>query len=103
MFLSEFNYGSSKESGLTGDNITQQARGLAYRNYIEQATTLPFIVGAEWFQLLDEASTGRWYQGYNGERGNCGLISVSDRPLLQADDRRDDQRPITISTTFSRA
>jgi len=80
MFLSEFNYGSSKESGLTGDNITQQQRGLAYRNYIEQATTLPFIVGAEWFQLMDEASTGRWYQDYNGERGNAGLISVTDRP-----------------------
>ena len=82
MFLSEFNYGSAKESGLTGglDNGTQQGRGLGYRNYIEQATTLPFIVGAEWFTLIDEASTGRWYEGYTGERGNSGLISVTDRP-----------------------
>jgi len=80
MFLSEFNYGSSKESGLTGDNCTQQERGLAYRNYIEQADTLGFVVGAEWFTLLDEASTGRWFSGFTGERGNSGLISVTDRP-----------------------
>jgi len=29
---------------------------------------------------VDQAFTGRWFQGLNGERANCGIISVTDRP-----------------------
>jgi hypothetical protein len=37
-------------------------------------------VGIEWFTLVDQAVTGRWFDKYNGEAANTGLISVADRP-----------------------
>lgn len=82
MMLSEFYWGATRESGLSGGRevATQQERGLAYRNYVEQAASLDFIVGIEWFTLVDQSVTGRWFQGFNGERANTGLIAVTDRP-----------------------
>jgi hypothetical protein len=82
MMLSEFFWASPKDSGLIGGREvnTQQERGLAYRNYVEQSAALGFIVGIEWFTLVDQATTGRWFSQYNGESYNTGLISVVDRP-----------------------
>jgi hypothetical protein len=82
MILSEFFWGSSKESGLTGGRElpTQQQRGLAYRNYVEQSAALGFVVGIEWFTLVDQSVSGRWFQGFDGERANTGVLSVTDRP-----------------------
>ncbi|MEI9998957.1 MAG: sugar-binding protein [Verrucomicrobiota bacterium] len=80
--LSEFYWSSLKESGLVGSRAvdTQQERGLAYRNYVENAASLGFVVGIEWFTLVDQAATGRWFEGMSGERANTGLFSVTDRP-----------------------
>lgn len=82
MMLSEFYWTAPGEAGLAGglevDN--QQTRGLAYRNYVEQAAATGFVVGIEWFTLVDQATTGRWFSGYNGERANSGIFSVTDRP-----------------------
>jgi hypothetical protein len=83
MFFSEFYFSSTGDSGLSGggkDVATQRERGLAYRHYVEQAATLGYIVGIEWFTLVDQAVTGRWFDKYNGEAANTGLISVADRP-----------------------
>jgi len=82
MMLSEFFWGASKASGLSGGRElnTQQERGLAYRNYVEQGAALGFVVGIEWFTLIDQSVTGRWFQGLNGERANTGIIAVTDRP-----------------------
>jgi hypothetical protein len=82
MFLSEFYWSSQKESGLPGgkDVSGQEERGLAYRNYVEQSATLGYVVGIEWFTLIDQARTGRWFQKYNGENANSGIFSVTDRP-----------------------
>ncbi|MEJ0000428.1 MAG: sugar-binding protein [Verrucomicrobiota bacterium] len=82
MILSEFFWAAPRESGLVGGRevATQQARGLAYRNYVEQAAATGYVVGVEWFTLIDQASTGRWFSGYSGERSNTGLFAVSDRP-----------------------
>jgi hypothetical protein len=79
MILSEFFWGSS---GLTGGRElpTQQQRGLAYRNYVEQSAALGFVVGIEWFTLVDQSVSGRWFQGFDGERANTGVLSVTDRP-----------------------
>jgi hypothetical protein len=38
------------------------------------------VVGIEWFILIDQARTGRWFEEYNGEKANTGLFSVADRP-----------------------
>lgn len=82
MMLSEFFWSSPKDSGLVGGRevSSQRERGLAYRNYVEQSAALGFIVGIEWFTLVDQATTGRWFSKYNGESYNTGLISVADRP-----------------------
>jgi hypothetical protein len=82
MILSEFYWGASKESGLSGGRevATQRERGLAYRNYVEQSASLDFVVGIEWFTLIDQAVTGRWFQGFDGERANTGILAVTDRP-----------------------
>ncbi len=82
MMMSEFYWGASKESGLAGGRevSTQQERGLAYRNYVEQCASLGFVVGIEWFTLIDQSVTGRWFQGFDGERANTGILAVTDRP-----------------------
>lgn len=82
MMLSEFFWASPGDSGLIGGREvnSQQERGLAYRNYVEQSASLGFVIGVEWFTLVDQATTGRWFSQYNGESYNTGLISVADRP-----------------------
>jgi len=82
MFLSEFYWSSSSDSGVGPfkDVSSQQERGLAYRNYLENTASLGYVVGIEWFTLVDAPCTGVFYAKYDGERPNCGLISVTDRP-----------------------
>src|SRR5208337_709050 len=84
MFFSEFYFSSPPESGLTGgstvDLPSQRARGLAYRHYVEHAAALGYVVGIEWFTLVDQATTGRFFEKYAGEKANTGLLSVADRP-----------------------
>ncbi len=80
---SEFYFTATKESNVAPSNndmATQQERGLAYRHYVEGAASLGFVVGIEWFTLLDQAVTGRFFEGLNGERANTGLFNVADRP-----------------------
>jgi len=82
IMLSEFFWSSPSDSGLAGGRqvLSQQERGLIYRNYVEQAASLGFVVGIEWFTLIDQASTGRWFSKYSGESANTGIFSVADRP-----------------------
>ncbi len=83
MLLSEFYYCSPSDSRLLGGGLevgSQEQRGLAYRNYVEQSAALGYVVGIEWFTLVDQSITGRYFQKYNGENANTGLISVADRP-----------------------
>jgi hypothetical protein len=82
IILSEWHYGST-ENGLGGGAIevkTLADRGHAYRNYLEQSASLPFVVGSEWFIYADQSITGRWFSGFHGEGGNTGLVDVTDRP-----------------------
>jgi len=82
MLFSEFYWASGSDSGLAGGRpvSSQTERGLAYRNYVEQAAKLGYVIGIQWFTLVDEPASGRFFEGYNGERANTGLISVADRP-----------------------
>ncbi|SDT95096.1 Carbohydrate family 9 binding domain-like [Verrucomicrobium sp. GAS474] len=86
LLLSEFYWASDADSGLSGGRSvsSQRERGLAYRNYVEQAAALGCVVGVEWFQLIDEAASGRWFEGPGGERANCGLLGVTGRPYKEA-------------------
>jgi len=78
----EFHWGSTAESGPPGrmDLPSQAARGKAYRNYVESAAATGYVLGIQWFQLIDQAFTGRWFEGLNGEAYAIGLFTVTDRP-----------------------
>ena len=83
MLLSEFTFSSPSDSKLPAGGVevsSQAERGLAYRNYVEHAAALGYVVGIEWFTLVDQALTGRYFEKYNAEAANTGLIGVSDRP-----------------------
>ncbi|MBW4084544.1 carbohydrate binding domain-containing protein [Paenibacillus sp. S150] len=80
--MTEFHYGDPS-TGLTfAARMAEDERekGLMYSNYVEQAAASGIIVGANWFTYLDQAPTGRWFQGLNGEAGAIGLINVAARP-----------------------
>jgi hypothetical protein len=80
---SEFFYSSGPESNAASYNLdlaSQKLRGEAYRNYVEQAAATGYVVGIEWFSLVDQAVTGRWFSKLNGERANNGLFNACDRP-----------------------
>jgi hypothetical protein len=51
-------------------------RGKGYRFYVEQAFSIPELIGTHWFQWADQPCTGR----FDGENYNIGLIDVTDRP-----------------------
>lgn len=81
--LSEWHYASPSDSGLPGgarELPSQAARGEGYRHYVEHAAALGFVVGHEWFTLIDQARSGRFFEQLHGENGNTGLLSVADRP-----------------------
>ncbi|MBQ7188775.1 MAG: hypothetical protein IJR99_05090 [Kiritimatiellae bacterium] len=80
---SEFFYSAGKEANtrpFTFDLPTQRERGMTYRRYVKTAASLGFVVGTEWFTLVDQSATGRFFQGKGGESYNTGLLSVTDRP-----------------------
>ncbi|AFC33186.1 hypothetical protein PM3016_6563 [Paenibacillus mucilaginosus 3016] len=86
ILLSEFSFGTA-EQGLkaivAGSALTENDRQLRYRNYVEGAASLGFVVGAHWFNYVDQAATGRYWSGLYGERYNSGLLNVADRPYKQ--------------------
>ncbi|MFI4910107.1 MAG: sugar-binding protein [Sedimentisphaeraceae bacterium JB056] len=70
--LSEWCF-DTHEQGLMSNlrNLENQTqRGKAYRNYVEQAASLPFVVGIQWWCMLDN-------QSY---KVNTGLVNIADRP-----------------------
>lgn len=84
IIFSEWYY-SATDRGLNGGkevkNQTERAQG--YRNYIERAAALPFVVGSQWFIYMDQSITGRFFEGLNGEGANTGLVDVTDRPYRE--------------------
>ncbi len=54
----------------------QKERAKGYRYYIEQAASLPYFLGAHWFQWQDEPVLGR----FDGENYNIGFVDVTNRP-----------------------
>ena len=57
----------------------QAERGIAYRYYVEQAASLPWFVGAYWFEWRDEPVLGRM----DGENYNIGFVDVADRAYTE--------------------
>jgi hypothetical protein len=78
VLIGEFHYGVEGR-GLAASLIgttSQHERGLAYRHFVENLAALPEVIGAHWFQWVDQPSTGR----FDGESYNIGLVDVTDIP-----------------------
>lgn len=78
VMIGEFHFGTPSR-GLAGGLAVVQShrdRGVAYQYYMEQAAANPAVVGAHWFQWVDQPVTGR----LDGERYNTGFVDVTDRP-----------------------
>jgi len=54
----------------------QKNRAEMYEYYIESCLKNPYIVGAHWFQYVDEPTLGR----FDGENYNTGFLDVCDNP-----------------------
>ena len=83
MMFTEFFFDSPTDSGMGGgfkEVASQEQRGKAYRHYVEHAAALPYVVGIEWYVLVDNPVTGIWWGKYGGIRDNNGIFAVTDRP-----------------------
>lgn len=81
ILIGEFHFGTPGRGMTPGlrQTANQEERGVAYRYYVENALADPNIVGAHWFEWVDEASTGR----FDGENYNIGMLDVTDRPYRE--------------------
>jgi hypothetical protein len=68
--------GNRNDQGIFPVAITQAARAEGARRTLQALTALPYVVGADWFQLADEPRHGR----DDGENFNFGLVDIQDRP-----------------------
>jgi hypothetical protein len=62
----------------------QDARAAGYRAMTSRLARVPFVIGADWFQWMDEPGSGRLG---DGEDANMGVVDVHDRayePLAEA-------------------
>jgi hypothetical protein len=59
--------------------FNQNQRSEAYRYYVTSALRNPAVVGAHWFQLFDEATTGRG----DGENYQIGFLDICDTPYAE--------------------
>ena len=59
--------------------VNQNQRAEGYRYYVISALRNPAIVGAHWFQLYDESTTGR----FDGENYQIGFLDICDTPYWE--------------------
>lgn len=86
IIIGEFHFGALDRGmfhpGLR-EAADQQNRAECYRRYVRSALEHPQIVGTHWFQLMDQATTGR----FDGENYQIGFLDVCDSPypeIIQA-------------------
>jgi hypothetical protein len=92
VIIGEFHFGTPGRGLAPGLAQTrdQEERGVAYRYYVENAAAHPALIGAHWFQWMDQPCTGR----SDGENYNIGFLDVTDRPYKELVD--------AIKVTFGR-
>ncbi|MFZ0592079.1 MAG: hypothetical protein WAM39_16555 [Bryobacteraceae bacterium] len=78
LMIGEFHFGVPGRGLSAGlrQAANDRERGVAYRYYMENAAAMPALIGAHWFQWMDEPNTGR----FDGENYNIGFVDVTDRP-----------------------
>lgn len=82
IIVTEFHFGEPAQ-GLGGGVkgvANEDDKGKSYRHYVEQVAASGLVVGTHWFSNIDQAPTGRYFEGHNGEAYGIGFINVTDRP-----------------------
>ena len=78
--VGEFHFGAG-DRGVFGDGLVaaenSEDRAAKFRTYVESALANPLLVGAHWFQAVDEPTTGRTLEG---ENHGIGFLTVADTP-----------------------
>jgi hypothetical protein len=79
IMIGEWHFGAL-DVGLPASGIgrvaDQEARGQAFRVYVEDAAVKPWCVGVHYFTLYDQSALGR----FDGENYNIGFLDVCHRP-----------------------
>lgn len=86
VMIGEFHFGALDRGMFHGGLVPvedQEARGAAYREYWRSVADCPAVVGAHWFQYVDEPLTGRHL---DGENYNIGFVDVTDTPYPELRD-----------------
>ena len=86
VIIGEYHFGSI-DRGLPGTGIqgaeNQQARGEAYRYYLEQGFSRPELIGIHYFQWMDQPVFGRG----DGENYNIGFLDICMHPYKELVDQ----------------
>ena len=69
--------GNRNRFGFPAQVADQQARAEGYRRMTTRLARLPYVIGADWFQWMDEPPSGRIR---DGEDVNFGVVDVADEP-----------------------
>ncbi|BAN47328.1 beta-galactosidase [Metapseudomonas resinovorans] len=80
LMITEFHFGSRDRGPFWGgvaEVYKAEERGPAYANFVKKAAEEPLMVGAHYFQYLDQPASGRLL---DGENGHIGLVGITDRP-----------------------
>src|SRR5690606_12554368 len=82
VLIGEFHFGAT-DRGLFHPGLNarknQQERAEAYVDYVKSALHHPNIIGVNWHQFSDQATTGR----FDGENFQDGLTDVCDNPYWE--------------------
>lgn len=82
VIIGEFHFGST-DRGVFGPGLigvdSQAERVQAFKTYVRSAIDNPQIVGAHWFQLLDEPTSGR---PLDEENHQIGFLTITDTPYM---------------------
>lgn len=69
--------GNRNTVGFPAQVLDQEARAQAYREFTTRLARVPYVIGADWFQWMDEPPSGR---RMDGEDVNFGVVDIDDRP-----------------------
>jgi len=98
VLISEFDFGSG-DRGPFGKGVVsvwnERQRGEAYARFITAAANDPDIVGAHWFQYMDQPVTGRLLDGENSHTGMIGITDIPFAGFVEAV-RRANQRVMDV-------
>ncbi|NIF19518.1 beta-galactosidase [Pantoea sp. Cy-639] len=106
VLVSEFQFGSRDRGPFWPGPLEvarEEDRGPAYANFLKAAMAQPMIVGAHWFQYLDQPASGRLL---DGENGHLGLVAITDVPyagFIEAVQRSNRQAMAQLRTQLGKS